>query len=283
MTTAVAECIVCSHTATTPFYEGILKCAGCGYIFADLSLSDDELFALYSENYFAGDEYRDYAAEKDIIQKNFRLRYKVLRSYLDRERHKNLFEIGSAYGFFLDLVRADFDTVGGIDVTEAGVRFARDKMGLNVSQGDFLDHELADKIDVACMWDTIEHLRSPHLYLKKISDNMDSGGVVAITTGDIGSVPARLRGQRWRLIHPPTHAHYFSPETLKHMLANYGFEVLYNRYCGFYRSTETIAYVILVLRQQRPKLFERLKRSGLLKFDLYLNFYDIMYAIARKA
>lgn len=282
MTTATAECIVCNHTATTPFYEGILKCSGCGYIFADLSLSDDELFALYSENYFAGEEYRDYAAEKDIIQKNFRLRYKVLKSYLEPERHRNLFEIGSAYGFFLDLVRDDFDTVAGIDVTEAGVQHAREKLGLNVAQGDFLDHELPSRIDVACMWDTIEHLRSPHLYLEKISTNMDTGGIVAITTGDIASIPARLRKERWRLIHPPTHAHYFSRSSLKQMLANYGFEVLHNRYCGFYRSTETIAYVILVLRQHRPKLFERLKQAGLLKLDLYLNFYDIMYAIARK-
>jgi 2-polyprenyl-3-methyl-5-hydroxy-6-metoxy-1,4-benzoquinol methylase len=246
-------------------------------------MSDEELFSFYSENYFRGEEYRDYASEKAIIQKNFKLRYEVLRSFIDPERHKQLFEIGCAYGFFLDLVRDDFEKVGGIDVTEAGIRFAQEELKLPVTQGDFLDYDLGgEKLDVVCMWDAIEHIRHPHLYLEKVGRNMDSGGLVAITTGDIESVPARLRGAKWRLIHPPTHAHYFSRDTLAKMLSNYGFEIVYHRYCGFYRSTESIAYGILVLRKQRPKLFERLSSAGLLKFDIYLNFYDIMYTIARK-
>jgi len=282
--TQTPECIICGHTSHSPFYEGILKCSNCSYVFADLSISDDELFALYSEQYFRGEEYRDYASEKAMIQKNFKLRYDVLRSFLKPDRHQHLFEIGSAYGFFLDLVRNDFESIRGIDVTDEGTRFAREELDLPVAQGDFLDHGLGDqKIDVACMWDTIEHLRSPHLYLEKVSNNMDAGGVVAITTGDIESYPARMRGAKWRLIHPPTHAHYFSQETMARMLKNYGFTVEYHRYCGFYRSTESIAYGILVLRRQRPTLFERLKKAGVLKLDIYLNFYDIMYTIARKA
>lgn len=276
-------CIVCGNTANKPFFEGIVQCTGCDYVFADLRMSDEELFSLYTEQYFRGEEYRDYAAEKEMTQKNFQLRYKTLQRHMDKNRHKSLFEIGCAYGFFLDLVRDDFETVAGIDVTDEGIRYGREELGLNVQRGDFLDYEVKERIDVACMWDTIEHLRSPHLYLEKVSQNMDSGGVVAITTGDIASIPAKLRGDKWRLIHPPTHAHYFSQATMSRMLGNYGFKVEYHRHCGFYRSTESMAYSILVLRKQRPALFEKLKKTGLLKFDIYLNFYDIMYTIARKA
>ena len=114
--TNTPECIVCGHSTSDPFYEGILKCSNCSYVFADIRLSDEELFSLYSEKYFLGEEYRDYASEKAIIQKNFKLRYDVLRKFIDPERHKRLFEIGSAYGYFLDLVRDDFDSVSGIDV-----------------------------------------------------------------------------------------------------------------------------------------------------------------------
>lgn len=244
-------------------------------------MSDDELFSLYSENYFRGEEYRDYASEKAMIQKNFKLRYDELRTFIKPERHKRLFEIGSAYGFFLDLVRNDFESVRGIDVTEFGTNYAREELKLDVTTGDFLDLPVG-KIDVACMWDTIEHLRSPHLYVEKIAANMDADGLIAITTGDIESYPAKMRGAKWRLIHPPTHAHYFSRDTMARMLDNYGFDVIYHKYCGFYRSTESIAHGILVLRKQRPKLFERLNSAGVLKFDIYLNFYDIMFTIARK-
>ena len=46
---------------------------------------------------------------------------------------------------------------------------------------------------------------------------------LALTTGDIGSVNARLRGHKWRMIHPPTHLHYFSAETMKALLDRHGF------------------------------------------------------------
>ena len=54
--------------------------------------------------------------------------------------------------------------------------------------------QLAHAVDVVCMWDTIEHLQHPHLYIERASANMNRGGVIAITTGDIGSLMARMRG-----------------------------------------------------------------------------------------
>ena len=60
------------------------------------------------------------------------------------------------------------------------------------------------------MWDTIEHLKRPDLFVQKAAADLRPGGLIALTTGDIGSLNARLRGARWRMIHPPTHLHYFS-------------------------------------------------------------------------
>ena len=277
------KCIVCDGVFIEPLYQGILQCQGCGHVFADLRLTDKELFELYDEQYFRGEEYWDYASDKRIIQKNFRLRYDVLRSFLEPDRHQSLFEIGSAYGFFLDVVRNDFQSVQGIDITESGTRYAREQLNLNVAQGDLLQYDLGNqKFDVVCMWDTIEHLHSPHLYIEKASEHLESGALLAVTTGDIESLNARIRKDKWRLIHPPTHVHYFSAKTLARMLNNYGFEVIYNRYCGFYRSVENIAYNILVLRQGKRRLFDLLQKTGIANFDLYLNLYDIMYVIARK-
>jgi len=132
------------------------------------------------------------------------------------------------------------------------------------------------------MWDTIEHLRAPNLYVEKIAQHTDQGALLAVTTADVASLNARVRGARWRMIHPPTHLHYFSSATLARLLERHGFEVIYNRYCGFYRSLGNVAYNILVLRQQKPGLFKQLERTGLTKFGFYLNLYDIMYVIARR-
>jgi SAM-dependent methyltransferase len=277
------SCIVCSGTRFGPLYAGILRCENCGYAVADLSLNNDDLSEIYRKNYFFGGEYKDYVADRNVIQKNFRLRLKVLEKYLDVARHRRLLEIGCAYGFFLDTVRDRFESVRGVDISEDGVRYARDTLRLNASLGDFMGLDLREgEIDVACMWDTIEHVLHPDSYLEKLSAHMKAGALLTITTGDAGSVNARLKGSNWRLIHPPTHVHYFSMKNMAAFLDKYGFEVVHSRYCGFYRSIDLVAYNILVLRNRGKWLYEMLKRSGLTGYDFYFNMYDIMYVIGRK-
>jgi hypothetical protein len=276
-------CIVCDANDAAPLYPGILRCRACDYVFADMRLTDEELFQLYNEEFFTGAEFSDYASDVKFFRKNFQLRFRELKKFLSPARHKNLLEIGSAYGFFLDVVRDQFQSVQGIDITDAGVRFAREELKLDVVQADFLAHDYgAQKFDVVCMWDTIEHLREPHRYVKKIAAHTDTGALLAITTADIDSLNAKLRKDKWRMIHPPTHLHYFSTKTIAQLLDAHGFDVIYNRYCGFYRSIGNMAYNILVLRQQKPALYSPLERLGIGGLGFYLNLYDIMYVIARR-
>ncbi len=251
---------------------------------ADFRVPDDEYRALYAREYFFGSEYRDYVADQRVHQRNFRLRLEVLDRFLDPARHRHLLEIGSAFGFFLEVARERFETVRGLDVSVEGTAFARAR-GLDVLDPglDFLAAALpAPRPDVVCLWDVLEHLREPHLYLERIAAEVSPGGLVALTTGDVGSVNARVRGRRWRLLHPPTHLHYFSRSTIAAMLDKYGFDVLYNRHCGFYRSVDGMAWGVLGLRAGMPSLHRSLQRVGLLRWDLYLNLFDIMYVIARK-
>jgi hypothetical protein len=151
-----------------------------------------------------------------------------------------------------------------------------------VAAGDFLEHPLQSPVDAVCMWDTIEHLAEPALYIEKAAAHLRCGGVLAITTGDIGSQLARWRKEKWRQIHPPSHLHYFSKHTLRLLLAKYGLEVCYEGYAGCYRSVDTIAYILLSLKRGKPGLYRKLKAAGLLNWSFYSNFYDILYVIAQK-
>jgi SAM-dependent methyltransferase len=282
--TTGAGCIVCGETgAAGMLFPGILRCSSCGYVYANMRLSDEELFTIYNEQFFTGAEFVNYAGDERFVRMNARLRFKELRKFLDPLKQQKLLEVGSAYGFFLDEVKNHFASVQGIDITGAGVSYAREKLGLNVVQADFLSQNYGDqRFDVVCMWDTIEHLSRPQDYLERIARYTEPGALLAITTADVESLNARLRGRHWRMIHPPTHLHYFSHGTIKRLLDQHGFDVVYNHYCGFYRSLGNIAYNILVLRQQRPRLFRQIERSGLARFGFYLNLYDIMFVIARR-
>jgi len=278
----VERCLVCGGPYGPSRLPGLLKCQSCSFVTADLKLSRSDLENLYDQAYFAGQEYKDYLGERALIEKHFRVRLRKLLGYVRDARNKRLFEIGSAYGFFLTVARRYFAAVEGIDISRDAVNYAAQILGLPVHAGDFLDHPLEQKVDVVCLWDTIEHLSAPHLYIEKAAATMNVGGVIAITTGDLGSVVARVRGRHWRQIHPPTHLHYFSKATLTNLLLKHGFQPRYCGHEGMYRSLDTIAYIILNIKHKKPQLYSALKKIGLLQFDLYLNLYDILFIIAEK-
>ena len=283
MNPVTPRCAACDSSSNEPIFGGLLRCRHCGHAFAPPEASDEELAAIYSEKYFAGEEYHDYLADKDVAQRNFRARLGVLKSFMNPARHRRLFEVGCAYGFFLEVARKSFDSVEGIDVSAAAVNHAKDNLGLDAACADLLQYDLDGReFDVACMWDTIEHLARPDLYVAKLAEHMRTGALIAVTTGDFASVNARMRRTKWRLMHPPSHAHYFSIASMTTMLDRFGFDTVYARHCGFYRSIRSMAYGVFVQKHGDTRALDILNRLGVGGWPLYLNFYDIMYVIARK-
>jgi SAM-dependent methyltransferase len=273
-------CILCGTDAGQyPLYPGILKCPSCGLVFADAHLSPDDLLNLYQHKYFFGDEYLNYVDDKAFLQKNFSARVQTLRKF---STAGTLFEIGCAYGFFLELAQRHWQAEG-CDISTQACTYAQ-QHGLNATCGEFLRLPLRENhYDVVALWDTIEHLARPDLYIAKAARLLKSGGVLCVTTGDIGSLMARIRKQHWRLIHPPTHLYYFDQNTLEKLLAKNGLEVVHGEHCGYSRSAQQMLYSLMLLRRQTPhrkKLYEFVK--PLFSFSLYINLFDIMFVIARK-
>jgi len=193
-------------------------------------------------------------------------------------RGGKLFEIGCAYGYFLDLARCHYDA-SGIDICEAAVRYATTKLGVDAICGDLL--ELPDAhhsdIDLICMWDVIEHLERPDQYLEAARQRLKPGGVLALTTGDISSLVARVRGRHWRLICPPHHLHYFSVRTLRKLLSRVGFDVVHISHPRFARTFKSA----VGLSFSSPFVRSALTLGGKLDFSFSLNTFDLMFVIAR--
>jgi 2-polyprenyl-3-methyl-5-hydroxy-6-metoxy-1,4-benzoquinol methylase len=277
-----SACLVCEGSYGPSTISGLVRCRQCGFVSADLQLSHDELAQLYSHRYFAGEEYRDYVAERALIERQFRARLARLQRFVPSPGSKRLFEIGAAYGFFLSVARDVFQRVEGIDIAADAAAMARESFGLPVATGDFLDHRVDGLVDVVCLWDTIEHLARPDLYVQKAAAILEPGGVLALTTGDIESLVARTRGAKWRQIHPPTHLHYFSRATLTRLLERFGFRIRYVGHEGMTRSVDTMAYILLTIKRRQDGLYRVLKRAHLLDWHLHLNLRDILFLVAER-
>ncbi len=276
-------CVACASARTRPTYAGLIRCADCGHVWADVDLPDAALQNLYDRGYFHGEEYSDYTADRAEAEANFARRLQTLERYLDPVRHTRVFELGCAYGFFLNAVRSRFAAVDGIDVSDDAVRFAREELKLPVRHGDLLAEDLGSRqYDLVCMWDTIEHLPRPDRYVEVLGRRLSPGGVLALTTGDISSLNARLRRGRWRLIHPPTHVHYFSRGSIARLLDRFGIDVVHVEHCGFSRSIGGMIDGLMRLRWGLGGLPAWLRRQAIARRSLYVNLGDIMYVIGVK-
>src|SRR3989304_8692940 len=177
-------CAVCGESDSAILYPSLkINRCSCGHIYYAGGLGEEEIKNLYSEDYFMGGEYADYKNGKNVIQRNFRNRLKVVKRYVSNGK---LLELGSAYGLFLDLAREIFDVIGYEMCSEAA-ECARSELKLDVRDTDFVKENLGNKIfDVVCLWDCIEHLPSPQLFIEKINTLLKLGGYLFITTGEIG-------------------------------------------------------------------------------------------------
>ena len=272
------KCRLCdSREKPTPLFAGIVKCPGCGL---DYFPDNADTSALYQRDYFHGAEYQSYSEEKEILQRNFKPR---LADILQKHSSGKLLELGCACGFFLDLAKKHFQ-VKGVDITVEGTESARKNFGVEAICADFATlPDEKETYDVVCLWDTIEHLPEPFLYLKKAAGWLKPGGHLWLTTGDMGSVIAKARGEKWRQIHPPTHLYYFDRHSIEKALNSAGLKLEKFEHVGQYRSLKTMAYVLFVLRSPRLKwLYNLITLGGRFDLPIYLNTYDIMQVTAVK-
>jgi SAM-dependent methyltransferase len=279
-------CQVCLDKETVKIYNGtLISCQNCSHVWADLSLDEEELRKIYAENYFKGEEYADYIADKLIIQSNFSKRLKTLRKLENPPTFKNTLEIGCAYGFFGDLIKNTNPngTYVGYDISKDAVDYANKHFGNYFSFQNYLNENKPEKsFSDVFMWDVIEHLPNPIDFIEKISKETNVGGRIYITTGDISAWLPRKQKEKWRMIHPPTHLHYFSKKSISKLLRQYGFEVEKVVYPPINRSIRVIFYSLFILNKKPTKLAKTIYNLIPEKASIRINTRDIMFVIAKK-
>ncbi len=277
---SASPCLACGEGPLNPHWQILLRCASCGFITAPQETQVD-VQQLYDGNYFKGEEYLDYASDEAFFKKNFRKR---LDQVIRHGAKGRLLEIGAAYGFFLDLARQYFDVVG-FEVNREAARHGCEKFGLDIRTDDFLQscaEDIGGAVDVTVMWDVIEHLERPDRFIEHIAAISKPGAMLHITTGDAGSRLARFRGRKWRMVHPPTHLHYFDRRTLPQLLSRNGFRTVEICSVGVARSFRQVLYSVLVLGLGRRDLYPPLAKWIPAASGFTLNTFDIMHVVARR-
>ncbi len=221
-------CPACARTTahTLRFKKNgsdILQCSACGLGRAETTNFDPKTY--YTADYFSGghaDGYSDYLGAEAVLRREFAGTVDFIRGF---RAGGKLLEIGCAFGFFLQEAEKYFE-VAGIELADDAVAHCLRKE-LLVRQGvaDRASLEQLGCVDVIVLLDVIEHLPEPQETLDLCSRHLNPGGVIVISTGDFASVLAKFSGAKWRLMTPPQHLWYFTPESMRRMSARIGLSV----------------------------------------------------------
>ena len=284
MATELRACVVCGgpleHALLKDGYE-LVRCTSCGMLMRRTLPAPAELESIYAAGYFAHDPanpvdgYADYLADAERHRETARRRLGLIDRFVSGRGR--LLDVGAAAGFFVaEATRAGW-RAEGIDIAPQVVDWGRRELGVELRLGGLAS--LSDEgLGAVTMWDYIEHSLDPAAELAKARQLLAPGGVVALSTGDLGSLAARLSRSRWHLLTPRHHNFFFSRTTLLDLLRRSGFVPAWVGHPGARYSLAHIAYKSLP-----NAVANRVAASRLGRRSLPVNLFDIVTVVARKA
>jgi SAM-dependent methyltransferase len=236
---ATRECGLCQRRSYRLHYviKGyrIGRCRGCGLIQVLDEVNDEQLRDLYDQNYYEGANeyvYQNYLARREDKIQDFEWRLNAICRQNNITQPGTCLEIGCAFGLFLEVARRRGWKTQGIELSSHSAKYAREYLGLDVSsEPSALQGIPAASQDLVLMWDVIEHLKEPMGVLHEIRRVLVPGGLLVLSTGDIGSLGAKLYGRKWHLLMPPYHLFYFDRRSVRKALVSSGLMV---RHIGSY-------------------------------------------------
>jgi hypothetical protein len=248
----------------------------------------DELEAIYAPEYFEYrpedpvDGYADYLGDAMQHREAARRRLALIGRFAPSRGR--LLDVGAAAGFFVDeAIHAGWEAEG-IDIASHVVEWGRRELGVPLRVGEVSSVAESGAYDAVTMWDYIEHSLDPAGDLAASNKLLVPGGAVALSTGDIDSLAARVTRSRWHLLTPRHHNFFFSARPLTRLLERKGFEVAWLGHPGARYSLAHLAYKLD--RGARISLTaaaaQRIARSALGRYSLPLNLFDIVTVVARK-
>ena len=259
-----------------------MRCRVCGLQYVNELPAPAELRTIYGEEFFhVGRKFSGHPASAGLI--NARQRVEAVRRLLAVGRRRWL-DVGCAIGDFLACAASVVDEVSGIELSAFAAKKARER-DLDVTTGDFLQAKVPRAaFDVVSMWDYVEHVPDPAASLEKAFDILKPGGYLALSTGDVDSLFARLVGRFWHLMIPPRHLYFFSPVTIRRLLTAAGFDQVQIFHPGKRVPLDFAAWKLATMTfpSLSAAVVQRCERLGLGRVAPPVNLFDIMTVYARK-
>lgn len=211
----------------------IIDCEQCGFIHVNPVPTVEELIATYRHDYYEKEKplsLTRYMEDEAWYQVQYSDRYDTFEEFLHGKKGRIL-DAGCGPGLFLKCGKErGWDTLGVEPSTQAAEK-AR-SFGIDTIE-DFFSIELAktlDKFDAVHSSLCLEHIPDPTSFIQAINLATKPGGLICITApNDYNPFQHCLREvegfEPWWVV-PSHHLNYFTPDSLRKLLENNGYEIV---------------------------------------------------------
>jgi len=203
----------------------IVRCGGCGLVFANPQPSENELEQYYGPEYFQqnADKFLRFPLPPEVALR-FGRYVKALKGVCPAGR---VLDVGCGTGRFLWVAREAGYEVQGVELAAYAAELGRERLGLPIATGRLEAFEASRPFDAITMWDFLEHTSDPLAILQAAHARLVDGGHLCLTVPHVGSWWARLSGKRWVGFDKASeHLFYFTRTSLRRLLERAGFTPL---------------------------------------------------------
>jgi 2-polyprenyl-3-methyl-5-hydroxy-6-metoxy-1,4-benzoquinol methylase len=208
--------------------SSLYRCRRCAFLFVLPRPTADELKALYTDEYFAGDDMA--AATLPFRAPVFRQCLETLQHLLPRRGR--LLDVGCWTGDFVEAANYAGFSASGIDLSIKAARFAANVRKLDVHGCTLCSAPYPSaSFDAVTMLDVLEHVLDPVAELKHAQALLRPAAILVVRVPNTDFHLAKTRVCRMLNVsdiglQTRYHLNHFTPRTLRFTLQHAGFEVL---------------------------------------------------------
>jgi SAM-dependent methyltransferase len=215
-------------------------CKKCQFVYLENAPAYEELAEHFAwEKSFAKEKERREAAEPVLqwldtvatrIRKKGFGRKKLLKLLAKHVAGGHVLDVGCGAGKYLAMLPRRYVPHGieiSVGLAAAASRIAVPRGGAIANRNalDALGQFESDWFSGIIMHTYLEHEANPKEVLKATGRVLRKGGALIIKVPNYASINRRFRGKKWCGFRFPDHVNYFTPQSLRQMLADTGFKV----------------------------------------------------------
>ena len=207
--------------------RGVLKCAGCGFIFlAPSNKKIDYSGKGYRKKF--GPSLKRTASSREIFNLYSKFQEPILNNLRPLLNKKmKVLDIGCSTGHFLHSLKGRVAQRVGLELSEDAVKFIRKNLGIKVYSKLLGSEPIKEgPFDLITCLQALEHMEDPLKFLKEAGKILKPGGILYIEVPNAEDALLKIYENKGYgdFYFREAHVSYFAPKTLKKLLGRAGFK-----------------------------------------------------------